>query len=296
MGETPDTTGASPTTGGAVTKLVWFVVLAYALSWAWWIPLAISDTVVDQGQGWPTHLIGLTGPAFAAVIVAGLAEGRAGLVDLGRRIVRWRVRPAWYALIVATAALAAIPLVMPSDVSAGDVLVYSGAPTAGLAVVPYVLVVNGFGEEIGWRGFLSDELLRRTSRGRAALIVWPVWALWHLPLFWIVAGFRDFGVGGTLGWVVGIGFGSVFLTWLYESADRSILIAALWHTAYNFASATEASDGLPAAVVTSAVVVVGVIVLRRASTWRSPAVAPAPPGKGFPPGRSSTGRSGTVPE
>jgi hypothetical protein len=33
----------------AVRKIVWFVVLAYALSWSWWIPLAISGTVVDRG-------------------------------------------------------------------------------------------------------------------------------------------------------------------------------------------------------------------------------------------------------
>ena len=31
-----------------------------------------------------------------------------------------------------------------------------------------------------------------------ALIVWPIWALWHLPLFWVVDSFRDFGVGGIL--------------------------------------------------------------------------------------------------
>lgn len=253
-----------------VTKMVWFVVLAYAFSWSWWIPLAISGTIVDQGQGWPTHLIGLMGPTFAAVIVTGFAEGRAGLVDLGSRIVRWRVNWIWYAVIAATAALAAIPLITKSSLRAADVVLYSGAPSAGVAVVLYVLVVNGFGEEIGWRGFLADRLLHKTSRGRTALIVWPIWGLWHLPLFWIVDSFRDFGVGGTVGWVIGIGFGSVFLTWLYSSADRSIVIVALWHSAYNFASATKASSGLAAAIATTAVIVASVIILRRASTWKSP--------------------------
>jgi membrane protease YdiL (CAAX protease family) len=260
----------SATDRRAVAKLVWFVVLAYALSWAWWIPLAISGTIVDQGQGWPTHLIGLMGPMFAAIIVTGLAEGRTGLVDLASRTVRWRVNWIWYGVVAATATLTAIPLMAKSSLRAGDVVLYSGAPPIGVTVVLYVLVVNGFGEEIGWRGFLADRLLQKTSRGRTALIVWPIWALWHLPLFWIVASFRDFGVGGTIGWAVGIGFGSVFLTWLYSSAGRSILIVALWHSAYNFASATEASSGLAAAVATTAVIVASVIILRRPSTWRSP--------------------------
>ena len=259
----------------AVTGMVWFVALAYALSWSWWIPLAVSSTTVGQGQGWPTHLIGLMGPMFAAVIVTGFTEGRTGLADLGARLARWRVGWICYGAVAAMAAFATIPLITKSDLRPGDVLTYSGVPSVGLAVVPYVLVVNGFGEEFGWRGFLAERLLRTTSRGRTALIVWPIWALWHLPLFWVVDSFRDFGVGGTIGWVIGIGFGSVFLTWMYASAARSILIVALWHTAYNFASATEASSGSAAAVATTAVVVASVIILRRASTWSAPAVEPA---------------------
>jgi membrane protease YdiL (CAAX protease family) len=263
-------------TGGSVKRIVWFVALAYAISWSWWILLVVSGTIVHQGQGWPTHLIGLLGPAIAAVIVTGVADGRAGLRDLWVRITRWRVGGVWYGLITATGALAAIPLLTGDGLHAGDFALYSGAPKWGLVVVPYVLVVNGFGEEIGWRGFLVDRLLRRTSRGRTALIVWPIWGLWHLPLFWVVASFRDFGLGGTIGWVVGIGFGSVFLTWLYQSARCSILIVALWHTAYNFATATKASSGSAAMVATTAVIVASVIILRHSPTWRSPAIDEVP--------------------
>ena len=53
-------------------RAIWFVVLAYVASWSWWVPLAISGVEVDQGQGWPTHLIGLMGPALAAIIVTGV--------------------------------------------------------------------------------------------------------------------------------------------------------------------------------------------------------------------------------
>ena len=90
-------------------RVVWFVLLAYALSWAWWIPQAVAGTIVHQGQGWPTHLIGLMGPALAAIVVTGASEGRAGLRDLWSRTTRWRVSWTWYALIAATASLAALP-------------------------------------------------------------------------------------------------------------------------------------------------------------------------------------------
>lgn len=131
------------------------------------------------------------------------------------------------------------------------------------------LVVNGFGEETGWRGYLAEHLLERHSRAVTSLIVWIVWAGWHLPMFWVVGNFRDFGLGGTIGWLVGIGFGSVFLTWMYQKAHHSILVVALWHTAYNFTTATQATASM--AVVSSAlVIVVGVAVLSRPRSWSRP--------------------------
>ena len=94
------------------------------------------------------------------------------------------------------------------------------------------------------------------------MIVWLVWGCWHLPLFWIVANFRDFRVAGTIGWVVGLFFGSVFLAWLVGVADGSVLVVALWHTGYNFATATEAAAGVVAAVATMAVVLATVWIMR----------------------------------
>lgn len=253
-----------------------FVVLAYAFSWGWWVPLAVQGTTVDRGQGWPTHLVALAGPALAAVVVTGAVDGGAGLRDLWSRIVRWRVPWTWYGVSALTVVVAVVSALLGPDVTLGDLTRYSGAPAVGFAVVAYVLVVNGFGEEIGWRGFLCEHLLQSCSTGRTALLVWPIWGLWHLPLFWVVAGFRDLGVVGTVGWVLGIGFGSVVLTWLYDSALHSILVVALWHTAYNLATATDAADGAGAAIVTAGVIVAGVVILRRPSTWRVPSARTAP--------------------
>jgi hypothetical protein len=80
-----------------------FVVVAFLLSWAAWLPLLAAV------QGWVPmkpwsglHLIGGLGPAAAAVVVVSLTEGRAGLRRLGSRLVAWRGRRrAWgFALLV----------------------------------------------------------------------------------------------------------------------------------------------------------------------------------------------------
>ena len=57
-----------------------FFVLAYAVAWAF----------VPFGS------FGAFGPLVAALVVIPLTRGRAGLRELGSRLVRWRVRWFWY--------------------------------------------------------------------------------------------------------------------------------------------------------------------------------------------------------
>jgi hypothetical protein len=129
-----------------------------------------------------------------------------------------------------------------------------------VAVLVLVLV-GGIGEELGWRGFLQQRLQERHSPVAASLLVVPVWALWHLPLFGLLATYRGFGLLTLLGFVVGLGCGSVLLGRVYGVAGGSVLATAVWHGTYNLGAGTAAGTGLPAAVVTSLVMVWAVAVL-----------------------------------
>ena len=71
-----------------------FFVLAYALTWAVWIPRALGVQVGVVGQAWTWM------PAIAAFAAAALTGGRAAVSDLGRRLVRWRVAWPWYAVVI----------------------------------------------------------------------------------------------------------------------------------------------------------------------------------------------------
>ena len=82
----------------------------------------------------------------------------------------------------------------------------------------------------------------------------------------------------TIGWVLGLLAGSVVLTRLYVGSGRSVLLVALWHTAFNFTTATTATQGLSAAITSTAVVVAAVVVLVRArARERAEQQAPARP-------------------
>jgi len=244
----------------AAHPILAYLLLAYALSWAYWVPLALGDRNVEQGVGWPTQMPGLLGPAIAAGVVTTVALGRAGLARLWSRLTRWRVGWWWLAVVVVLAAGGVGVALGGGADSGGDLTRYNGISDSlgALATVALVFVVNGIGEETGWRGFLADDLLRRHSLTATSLLVASAWAPWHLPLFFLQGTFEEFSAAGIVGWTLGLTAGSVVLTWLYRGSGASILLVAVWHTAFNFTSATTAAEGAPAAI-TSTLVMVGAI-------------------------------------
>jgi uncharacterized protein len=245
-----------------------FFALAYLISWSWWVPLVVRGEVVRAGVGWPTHLPGLAGPAVAAVLVTAILDGRQGLRNLGRRAARWRVGWWWWVVVAATFGLAALgavqALVRGDDVpSLADFTRYTGVGSISpISVVVMVLVLNGLGEETGWRGFAVERLIREHDLRWTALLVGVGWAGWHLPFFWLVDTFRSFGPLA-LGWFVSMLAASVVLAHMYCSGRHSVLLVAAWHTAFNFTSATEATGAVVGTVMSVAVISWAIWVLRR---------------------------------
>ncbi|MEO8967082.1 MAG: CPBP family intramembrane glutamic endopeptidase [Solirubrobacteraceae bacterium] len=137
---------------------------------------------------------------------------------------------------------------------------YSGWPAIGIAGAVLAALLNGFGEEIGWRGFALPAFQRRVGAMRAALIVAAFWALWHLPYFLLLSSYRGFGPFTLVGFSIGIASGSVVLTWLYYRSGQSILAVAVWHATYNMATA--GSSATIAAVVSALVIAQAIVLIR----------------------------------
>ena len=252
--------------------LLAYVLLAYGLSWAWLVPLALAGAVVVQGNGWPTHFPALLGPVVAALLVA----WRTGaLRSLLASMVRIRVPLRWWAVALSPLALLGIGLL--AELAVGQELPQpsafaqlSGLPSAigVIGVALMFLLVNGYGEETGWRGFALPLLQRRFSPLTAMLVLAVIWAGWHLPMFFVVDNFRAFSAGTVVGWLLGLTAGSIVLGWLYNRSGGSVALVAVWHACFNIVSATAAATGLLAAIVTTvvmtqAIVLVGAELLAR---------------------------------
>jgi membrane protease YdiL (CAAX protease family) len=175
-----------------------------------------------------------------------------------------------------------------------------GLPDIGpVGVVLLTLLVNGFADETGWRGFALPGFRQRHRWLQASVLVAMLWILWHLPTFFLDTGYRGTLDPLVLPWfVLGIFAGAIVLTWIYEGSGASVLLAALWHTCLNLGSATEAGAALPAAMVTVLVIGWALVVSRvwlhqeegthSAADRMSPRLAPAGSSESASTGRTST--------
>jgi uncharacterized protein len=194
--------------------LVSFFVLAFAFSW-WAVP---------AGSFLPC------GPLIAALIVLGVTEGRAGLADLGRRMLRWRVGSGWYtvAIVLPLAALFAaigLNLALGAPVSALDDL-DPWYLLIGLFVLRLFNPLDGaMGEEPGWRGFALPRLQAKRSPLVASLILGLIVAAWHLPLVFLPK--EDLAPTFLLA-TVAITF---MYTWIYNHTRGSVLMTIIAHAA-----------------------------------------------------------------
>jgi uncharacterized protein len=208
------------------SPLVSFFVLTYALSWGIGALFAGVPLIA------PDRLFG-AGPLVAALLVAAVAEGRAGLRDLGRRLVRWRVGLRWYAVVLA------LPLVL-MGVTVALIPVFGGtapdwtqrpdlSPTAVMLIVLLLLpLATPLGEEIGWRGFALPRLLAVRSPLTATLILGVIWSLWHLP---VVLDKPDLRVPAPF--FLGVIPLAVLFTWIFLHTRGSLLIAVVFHAWYD---------------------------------------------------------------
>lgn len=244
-----------------------FVGVTFGWSWLCWLPLVLSGASITPGA-LPTHVPGLLGPAIGA-LVAAATEGKASLKALLRRVVTLRLSPlGWLAAASPLAFIAAgllVDVLMGHRPVLDGLRLYPGIPDVGLVLTFIVaLVGNGFGEEMGWRGFALQRLQARWGQWGGTIALWPVWMLWHLPLFAIIASYRSMDmVMIVFGWCLGIFAGNLVLANVAHLARGSILAVALWHTLYNFSSATRLGGASPAVATTLVIIWALVLIFLR---------------------------------
>jgi uncharacterized protein len=214
-------------------RLLAYFTLAYGISWGG-ILIVFITTGFDLLALKPLEtgllfLLMLLGPSTSGLMLTALMDGRAGMRELGSRLVLWRVGARWYAAGLLTIPLFLLAILWPLSAIVDPVF----APRFQWALLPIGLVA-GACEEIGWTGVATPLLLKRQSPDAAGLSLGLVWALWH-----VLVDFRyNFG---TMGIAWPLEFAVVYvatltpyrmlMTWVYVNT-RSLLLAVLMHASY----------------------------------------------------------------
>ncbi|ELY61756.1 abortive infection protein [Natronococcus jeotgali DSM 18795] len=190
-------------------------------------------------EGWTPWIliyIGSFGPLVSAAAVTWLRGD--GVRAWARQIFRWRVGWRWWIAAFGVP----VAIVMVTTV----VLLIIGGPvdldqpfqSPVLIAIVFLFgltVSGGLNEEPGWRGFAQPYLNDRYDALTASLIIGVIWAVWHLPYFFIpFAPHSGFTVVNQVGWFVGIILLSIILAWAYNSTG-SVLIVMVLHAMVNTA-------------------------------------------------------------
>ncbi len=101
----------------------------------------------------------------------------------------------------------------------------------GLVIGPTLNALAGFGEELGWRGFLQKELAPIGFWTSSALIGF-IWGVWHLPLILMGHNYPEHPVSGVFLWTVNCVFLGIVFSYVRARA-KSVIAAAVMHGTYN---------------------------------------------------------------
>ena len=221
--------------------LLSYFLLAYAVSWAFFVPFVYLWRVVLDGhfEWWlVVFLPGAYGPTIAAVVLAGVIDGKQGVKRLLAKLLIWRVGWVWY-LFAGFLPIALLGLAVFLSSLGGTTTTFE--PAKMLSAVPVALLValpfGPLGEELGWRGFALPRLRERMGPLASTLVLGVAWTFWHVPMFWFpgaaIPSFMGLSLGSIALYLVQITAVAGLLTVLFENTGGSVLLAILLHLTFN---------------------------------------------------------------
>jgi membrane protease YdiL (CAAX protease family) len=188
--------------------------------------------------------MGGVSPILFAIILVYITQDREGRRDYWQRVIDFRrIGKKWHVVILLTVPLLTALAALLDTLLGGSGIRLEAATrflVQPLGILPFAIFTFFFGpfpEELGWRGYALDRMQIKWSALGSSLILGVVWALWHLPLFFIEGTYQNnLGVGTPFFWVFMLEVipKTIVITWIYNHNRRSTLSAVLLHFMDNF--------------------------------------------------------------
>jgi len=209
--------------------LIPFLVITFGLTWglaalAIFFPDQVTAIFGEFGLSNPLIILAIYSPGIAGVALVWWYYGLKGLGSFFQRLTLWRMSLFWWLFLI---------FGIPAVFFTGAII--KGTTGTAFSFSPWYLALPALGyalilgpiEEFGWRGLALPILQRKFSSFWAGLILGVIWALWHIPSFFISGMPQTAWSAGP--YFLGIIAISVILTPMFNAARGSLLIAILYH-------------------------------------------------------------------
>ncbi|MCT4543163.1 MAG: CPBP family intramembrane metalloprotease [Vallitalea sp.] len=165
-----------------------FIVLTFLTSWILWGLLVVLSQLKILNYGAPLFMIifilGGNAPAFSEIWIRKHTCNKKEYRTFLKNIINPKHHLLWYVFIIVVILMnSLVQLIIPNGISN---VVLKNPFYYAIISLPIMIIGGGF-EEIGWRGFLQPSLEKYLSPFLSTLIIGIIWAIWHLPL-WFIAG------------------------------------------------------------------------------------------------------------
>lgn len=220
-----------------------FFIFVICWTWTFWILAAATGISAQSGPGVALLVIGLFGPMLGGIGFTYVTQDRESWREYWSRVIDPKRIPAKWFLVIFLFAPCLMASAVLIDIALDGTLTLAqignrAAPffSAPLTVVPFLLrvfIYGPFPEELGWRGYVLDRLQARWSALASSLILGTIWAMWHLPLFFIRDMNPHYSHGAWSLWfwlfMVEVIATAVIYTWIFNNTHRSTLAAIIFH-------------------------------------------------------------------
>jgi len=215
-----------------------FFVLTFAVTWSLWLAAwAMSRGGAagypPAGVGTLLFYLGVFAPGIVATWLTHRHQGSKGVRALLGRLVQVHAGLRWYAFALAYMAAIKLTSALIHRLVSGSWPRFGTEPILLMlgAILLSTVVFSQSGEELGWRGYALPRLAARIGLGAASVVIGVIWAVWHIPLFFI-PGIETTGQSFPL-YALGVIALSVAIAWLYANTNGSLFLTMLMHSAIN---------------------------------------------------------------
>ena len=193
-----------------------------------WIAAA---AIAPASARWLFFLPGTFAPAIVALALTARSDSRFGLAQIGNALLRWHVPARWYVFAVVYMLGAKLAAGALHRIIIGEWPAFGPTPIYLMLAAIFLSTPIQAGEEIGWRGYALPRMASRWGYPVSGVLLGVIWALWHLPLFFLE------NTGSTdqpfIVYLLPVTAISVAMTWLYVKTEGSLLMMMLMHAAIN---------------------------------------------------------------